>query len=241
MKIGFIGDVHRRFDILEPLVNNMDCDLVIQCGDYGLWVDIENELPDRYKLKFNKLVMFVEGNHDNYTFLSNNRSEIDIQPREICNNLLWMPRGSRFQKGGKKFFFCGGADSIDKEYRLMYYPNTWWSEERIDMNILDYVDKNEEFDFIVTHERPSIISRKLGYEVLNNPISSAFVLDKLFNKVRCKNWIHGHWHENEICKCDDTMFIGLDMLRDNLQEEVDIYWNDIKLGVGTDYYIIMEI
>lgn len=240
MKIAFVGDVHGKFSMFCDLVNKLDCDMVIQCGDYGIWIDCTDILPKSYKYDFNKPVIFIEGNHDNHKFL--NLQEKSNLPVMLSNNMYWMPRGYKYNIGGKKFFFCGGADSIDKEYRLKYYPMTWWAEERIDLSLLDTVTKDEYFDFIVTHDRPSFISRKLGFNVPSDPLSSSFVLERLFYKINCKYWIHGHWHMNDIYKCGDSTFIGLDMLRNSIDdEELEIFWKETKLGLGTDYYIIMDV
>lgn len=216
MKILFIGDVHAKFGYLMSLVNGSDADVVIQCGDFGIWTDAVKGLglPAQYHVNFNKPVYFVEGNHDNHAWLAwakENMPRSSYGGVALTDNIIWMPRGHRCEIGGKKFLFCGGADSVDKAYRLQWYPETWWPGEVIGESVLDSVGDGEEFDFVVTHDRPSLVTQYLDHGVL--PGKSAQVLDRLSEKVRAKEWFHGHWHLREEAVLNGTHYVGLDMLR----------------------------
>ena len=96
MKICFIGDVHAQFGNLDFIVNNVDADIFIQTGDFGLWTDCQDVLPMAYRRKLNKPLYFVEGNHDNHRFLQKvlNNNPDWHNGIELYENITWMPRGS---------------------------------------------------------------------------------------------------------------------------------------------------
>ena len=216
MKILFVGDVHARFVEFERIVNESDADFVIQCGDFGIWTDAVpgKQLPKAYWRKYNKLVYFVEGNHDNHAWLAWAK---DNMPRTVsgegvivADSLIWMPRGTKCEFGGKKFFFCGGADSVDKAYRLRWYTDTWWPGEVIEESVLDAVQEDEAFDIVVTHDRPGIVTHYIGESTW--PGQSTQTLDKLAAKIKARDWFHGHWHIRQDAVLNGTHYHGLDML-----------------------------
>ena len=211
MKIIFVGDVHGQFTELENIVNGSNADIAIQCGDFGIWTDcVPGEpLPERYRLKLNKPVYFVEGNHDNHAWLASLKSEKGV---ELFHNLTWMPRMSKLELNGKSFLFCGGADSTDKAYRVSYLPNTWWPGEVIDPSIVDKVERDEQFDFVVTHDRPDFVTRAVAPDIRILG-ESAMVLSNLYGKIRTKNWVCGHWHQFSDETMFGTRFLTLNMLR----------------------------
>ena len=211
MKILFIGDVHGQFSELAHLVNNSNADIAIQCGDFGIWTDCVpgNPIPKKYHLNLNKPVYFVEGNHDNHAWLSSLGATEGVQ---LSPNLTWMPRGSKAEFGGKRFLFCGGADSTDKAYRLAYHPDTWWPGEVIDTSILDKVNKDEYFDFVIAHDRPDFVTRAVAPDVrlMGN---SSMALSSLYGKIITKNWVCGHWHQFSDITMFDTRFLTLNMIQ----------------------------
>lgn len=250
MKVCFIGDIHAAFRNLEYIVNNVDADIFIQCGDYGLWTDCEigKEVPSDYQMNFQKPVIFVEGNHDNHSWLEWAKNNLPFDKTyggiDIAYNLIWMPRGYSTMIGNKKFLFCGGADSIDKDYRLTYYPGTWWPGEIINESILNFVKDDEHFDFVVTHDRPKFVSdraRQSSYAFISD---SSVVLEKLFNKISVDYWINGHWHLFWSSKLLETNFVTLDMIpMKTLVNEEYIELEPFDIGSINKYgsLLVMEI
>lgn len=210
MKIIFIGDVHGQFSEFANIVNNSDADIAIQCGDFGLWTDCVpgQPLPTRYHIDLNKPVFFVEGNHDNHAWLASLKTDKGV---ELFHNLTWMPRMSKCEFNGKRFLFCGGADSIDKAYRLAYYPDTWWPGEVISKEILTQVEPGEYFDYVVAHDRPEFVTRRINPD-LRIIGDSSMVLSNLYGKITTPNWVCGHWHEYSQAGIFSTTFTTLNML-----------------------------
>ena len=93
-------------------------DIVIVCGDFGIWHDNGEE---RYWLKWLNdkpfTTVFVDGNHENFDRLYGNEFPIvDFhggKAHQIREHIYHLMRGYVFEFDGKKFFAFGGASSHD--------------------------------------------------------------------------------------------------------------------------------
>ena len=137
------GDCHAKFNKFSvenfPEQKEMTRDdIVIVCGDFGLWHDNNEE---RYWFKWlsekNFTVVFVDGNHENFDRLYSNEFPIvDFhggKAHKIRDNIYHLMRGYVFEFDGKKFFCFGGASSHD-----------------ISDGILDRADFNSDEEFMAT-------------------------------------------------------------------------------------------
>ena len=117
------GDCHadfRKFSNKEfPAQKGMTHDdVVIVCGDFGLWQDTDEE---RYWLKWLDqkpfTTVFVDGNHENFDRLYSEEFPIvDFhggKAHRIRDHIYHLLRGYVFDFDGKKFFAFGGARSHD--------------------------------------------------------------------------------------------------------------------------------
>lgn len=117
------GDCHAKFNKFStenfPEQKEMTRDdIVIVCGDFGLWNDNNEE---RYWLKWlsekNFTIAFVDGNHENFDRLYSDEFPImDFhggKAHKIRDNIYHLMRGYVFEFDGKKFFCFGGASSHD--------------------------------------------------------------------------------------------------------------------------------
>jgi len=93
-------------------------DLVIVCGDFGIW---NNDPEEKYWLKWlnNKpfTTVFVDGNHENFDRLySGEFKTVDFcggKAHQIKPHIFHLMRGHMFTFEGKKFWCFGGASSHD--------------------------------------------------------------------------------------------------------------------------------
>lgn len=93
-------------------------DIVIVCGDFGIWHDNKTE---RYWLKWLDekpfTTVFVDGNHENFDRLYGGEFQIvDFhggKAHKIREHIYHLMRGYVFDFEGKKFFAFGGASSHD--------------------------------------------------------------------------------------------------------------------------------
>lgn len=93
-------------------------DIVIVCGDFGIWHDTPQE---RYWLDWLEekdfTLCFVDGNHENFDRLYSNEFQVvDFyggKAHKIRENIYHLMRGYVFTLCGKKVFAFGGARSHD--------------------------------------------------------------------------------------------------------------------------------
>ena len=121
--IFITGDCHadftkfntKRFPEQKEMTKD---DIVIVCGDFGIWDDNTTE---RYWLKWLSdkpfTLCFVDGNHENFDRLYSNEFPIvDFyggKVHKIRENIFHLMRGNIYEFEGKKFFCFGGASSHD--------------------------------------------------------------------------------------------------------------------------------
>jgi len=93
-------------------------DIVIVCGDFGLW---HNDAAERGRLEGLArrafTIVFVDGNHENFDRLySDEFPTVDFyggKAHRIRENIYHLKRGYVFEFEGKSFFAFGGAKSHD--------------------------------------------------------------------------------------------------------------------------------
>lgn len=111
------GDTHGDFSRLLDDVPMQKGDMLIICGDFGIW---DNSAREQNWMKFladrEYTVTFVDGNHSNFDRLDNEFEVVDFhggKAHKINDNVYHLMRGYVFEFEGKKFFTFGGARSHD--------------------------------------------------------------------------------------------------------------------------------
>ena len=208
MKLRIIGDVHGYYDAYIPIAQEANCS--IQVGDMGFdYKPLEVLDPEKHK--------FIAGNHDN----------MDIYRREYHA----VDNGSDFgitSVGGFNFFYVRGGFSIDWKLRQSTYLKTglksYWDNEELSMEkmyqcLLYY--KQTKPDFVITHECPRSISKRVGdNEILRrfgyNPETfstrTSELLEAMFQAHQPKRWIFGHHHRDWSDEINETHFTCLNEL-----------------------------
>ena len=192
-----IGDIHARFNYYLDLVRNADTP-TIQVGDFGLGFgnvtanDEPKQIPgDNW---------FIRGNHDN---------------PEVCRkhpNYL----GDYGYKKEWDLFYCGGADSIDKQQRLIGYD--WWPDEELDYQTLNNqvlpLFEATRPRLVVTHTCPTKVLMKVLNGVDNGwgrpkPQRTERALQAMFEVYQPTLWVFGHFHRAFDTRMDGTRFVCL--------------------------------
>lgn len=203
------GDLHGK---IEPLLfNNLDKDdILIILGDFGLIWDkdsrivqfiinvIEKEIP--------YTVAFIDGNHENFIQIKNFTKKIEKWHGglidRISNNLIHLRRGEIYNFNDKRIGVCGGANSIDKIWRVEGL--SWWAEEEItDEDIENFKNnlKNDKYiDIMLTHDCPeNLVPMVKLYSKINDNkkiSNSQKQLEKIYKMINFDKWYFGHWHLN---------------------------------------------
>lgn len=208
-KVMVVGDTHARFEILNRLISENRPKVVIVCGDFGYWIPMSQFAPIRPQ---GSKIYFCDGNHENHTFLGlllKAQSHAPI-PIEIQDDVFYMPRGSILGLNGQRLLFMGGAESIDKAYRIRGYD--WFPEESITENDINKVREGERFDTIISHTAPDFIIRSIGGNLIGQ---SEKMLRRLYGRNKPKHWYFGHMHR--ICNkvTGGVHFHGLNEVPEN--------------------------
>jgi DNA repair exonuclease SbcCD nuclease subunit len=180
-------------------------DKLIILGDFGFLFDEDieieliriNELQKKLKCE----ILFIDGNHENFTKLNAMSTEEKYGGvvGKIIPNVYHLKRGEKYIINDKKFLVMGGAASVDKHLRIEGI--SWWKEEipnrtEID-HLLDTMEECNEYDYILTHTCPESIFNIMFSNYHNNEDYTRKILDFILKEVIFKKWYFGHFHTNE--------------------------------------------
>lgn len=224
MGVYITGDKHARFNKLLSFIEIMELtesDTVIVLGDMGLYWRKDKRDSDAfikfYEENYKANLYWLPGNHENYDLIKE-------LPKEIKNNnaheevfrvcsphIKMLERGYYFEIEGKWFFAMGGANSIDKEQRIIFEKNEgckcWWEEENITQEDLtvaacNFMVSGQTCDYVLTHAAPISVVNEFQYELCTlkgmdeNKIdrTSELRLEELKNALIFDKWYFGHYH-----------------------------------------------
>jgi len=189
MNIIATGDIHASFKYLNALINKYKhkLDLVLCCGDFGYWPNMDNE---HEKIKTHGIpVLFCDGNHEDHWALK------ALKNNEIAPNVFYMPRGTTYKlKDGRTIMFMGGAFSID--WRSRRVGVDWFPAEEVItqtdmMNLPDI-----KVDIIVSHTCPGeLYEAMISYYSGKDLEPSNYALSELWKIYKPDLWFFGHWHQ----------------------------------------------
>ena len=139
-------------------------DYLIICGDFGgVWDGSkEDEKLLNWYARQPYTTLFVDGNHENHTLLSQYPVEgwYGGKIHRIRLNLIHLMRGQYYTIDGKTFLTMGGAVSTDRMLRTENVD--WWaaelpSAEEIATLRQTMEDHNYTVDYIITHCAPTTV------------------------------------------------------------------------------------
>ena len=203
------GNIWGRFSSVNPDLKGLTKnDIVIIAGDFGvIWANEKNvDDVDYENRQLNYLndrgytILVVGGNHENWPRLLSlpKVKKFGVELGKIRDNVFFIPNGTIMTLGGKRYFFFGGALSIDKHMRL---PDiSWWKEEipsnEVMQQGIDNLDKvKNKVDVIVTHTMDTDSVRANGFNLKIDPVSNYLRLVK--NTTKYSQWFCGHFHQNK--------------------------------------------
>jgi len=206
MKILVVGDVHNNFTGLNKLISRRKPDLIIQCGDMGVWPALnksgDTQSLSQIKLQTAEKLLFCDGNHEDHWYLRDRVSD-ELEP-----GIIYMPRGSVYTlPDGRNIMFFGGADSIDKQCRRVGID--WFPEEVITQKDL-YNLPDVNVDILITHTCPIEIIKEVKMEYPEKrPEPSNYALSEVWKYYKPDLWYFGHWHYYTEGKLLETKWYAL--------------------------------
>ena len=204
---------------------------LIHLGDLGVfWPSDYPELPGRTN-RFgraygftrslsdavrdaNMRFMFIDGNNDNHEFLA----QLPRRRSGLAEmmGLTYLPRGTRFRLGGRRFGALGGAYSVDRRQRRHHVD--WWPEEEVTADDVRRLGDGR-LDVLLTHEVPSGVELPIPFRLhpdtaLAADRSRQFV-QAAVEATRPAQMFSGHWHLRLTVPVPgtDTLLHVLDMQR----------------------------
>jgi len=215
-KVYATGDTHIDLDVKKLSFKNWPesrkltkNDYLIVCGDFGLiWANNPSPWEIYWMKWFNErpyTTLFVDGNHENFYRLFQLKiiEKFGGKVGQVSDSIFHLKRGEIYTIAEKKFFCFGGAESIDKESRLVGI--SWWKEEvptHVEMDYgLENLEKHDnKVDFIISHTLPTCFKRVLGYGDYKDKWTdpTCKFLQHLYETIEFKNGFGGHFHENAV-------------------------------------------
>lgn len=205
MAVFITGDVHGMIGV-NKFDNHSNPakagDTVIVCGDFGLlWDGSEQERNALFLLDHMPFTtLFVDGNHENFPMINAFPVEEWCGGRvhRIGDKVRHLMRGEIFTIEGMRFFTFGGADSGDKQRRMI--GTAWWPEEMPNWSEMDNGINNlsvyfNKVDFILTHTANETRLGRPEREV-NRALNKYF--EFIGNNTHYKVWFCGHMHKDTI-------------------------------------------
>lgn len=201
-----LGDTHGNLPWVKVAIEaakQLDCDAILQLGDFGFWAHREqgrqflNGVIDALDTAGIDLY-WIDGNHENHDLLSEQVHQRGFW--RAGSRLYHAARGSRWEWGGQTFLACGGAYSIDKEYRTE--GESWWAGETITQDDADLCTDEGLCDVLVTHDAPAEASDAIPEDGTWDRKKDAWpesranreVVSYIASKTLPKLLVHGHYH-----------------------------------------------
>lgn len=200
--LALIGDIHGEFATLNRLLQQLPAEAtVIQVGDYGLWPEpgprvraaISEYLPPP-RPDPSRPVYWIDGNHE-WAPLTRGVTAVT----HVSRNSWFIPRGTVLELAGLRIGFLGGADSVDRQWRIPEV--SWFEDERISpadaTRLLTNVG-SEPLDLLVTHTPPAcIVEAMLGHrEVWPEFHGSAKAVEGVWQALGQPPLVAGHMHQS---------------------------------------------
>lgn len=210
MKVVVIGDIHGQFGDLNDFINKDQPDIIIQAGDNAYYWKNDTENIGAIKPQ-NTKVYLVPGNHENWDMFEELVGRHGKHPVEIEPNIFMCPIGSTLEVNGQTILFVGGADSIDKAYRI--WKKSWWEQEILTYDDFKYIEANvKKVDIVVSHTCPEYFTMHKWSmtDKLRDP--SRQILNFVYEKYLPKLWYFGHWHQFQYGRYYNCDWVGLNMI-----------------------------
>ncbi len=180
-------------------------DVIIIAGDFGLIWDPPHNISrqEQYFIKWLAdkpwTTLFVDGNHENHTRLDS-LEQVDMfgsPVGKVNDSIYHLKRGYVYTIGERKIFTFGGAQSVDKMYRM---PDvSWWEREEPNysemMRGINAIKETNNIDYIIAHECPSSIIGEM-YSHHTDKYQLTDYLQEIVNITNFKHYYFGHHHQD---------------------------------------------
>lgn len=240
--IYFLGDVHGVFGKLNEFIDReirrrevfsriaRDCRisgedfeiLIIQLGDFALfWPGCDNRGKIDNRLDFlpggRIKIHWCGGNHDDWDEIERRLSGRDMDEHDA--GIFLHGFGSTLTlANGKTLLFCGGAESVDRDARVMEMmqggKTCWWKQEGVSREDMERLAAVPAADIVVSHTAPRCFDTESwlvgnGWSGRSREEESRRRLDAVLDRYHPEKWFFGHFHERMSGKTKGCRWLGL--------------------------------
>lgn len=160
MLIALVGDLEGNrgwaLERLRALGERGDVEVACQLGDlrFGMGPDPEGYLAavEAACAAYDLRLLCIGGNHEHWARLDRFWAENGARPVELSEHVTMLPRGHRWELGGRSFVALGGAPSVNRQ-RLTEGLD-WWSSEVIRQEHVEATLAGGYADVMLTHDSP---------------------------------------------------------------------------------------
>lgn len=191
-------------------------DIVVHVGDFGIW---PGNTGKRYLRTVDAAcgahgisLLVVPGNHEDWGRLTTlwagpkrRGPHGAALPLYLTDHIAILPRGWRWEMGGRTFVALGGAPSLDRAWRTE--GRDWWPQEQIAPDDVARTVAGGYADVMVTHDAPGPpwCTPQVASILATNPMgwpdtSLAYAsigrerVTEAFLGVKPRLVVHGHYH-----------------------------------------------
>jgi hypothetical protein len=165
--VGLIGDLEGEpaaaADCLRLLGERGDVDVACQLGDFrfGYGPDPEGYLATIESLcaEYGIELLCITGNHENWARLDAlwaeprwQREDGTLRPIEVAGHIRMLPRGYRWEMGGRSFVALGSAPSVNRA--LLTEGVDWWPTEVLREEHVQATIAGGHAEVMLTHDSP---------------------------------------------------------------------------------------
>lgn len=224
---GNYGHIHR----ICRVAKNAGITTILQAGDFGYWAHQSADNRALGKLSATLVrdeitIVFVDGNHENFEALWQDRPVVPGTPfRVIAPNILYAPRGARWDWDGVRFLALGGAASADIDYRRAAEIKRrksaqrsrwfWWHEETLTDADVAAAIAGGPVDVLVAHDAPSSSDLKPHVDFVRDGYKEDPVtwdnrarVQRVLEHTKPKIVYHGHYHTRYTGECGGFDFVA---------------------------------
>jgi hypothetical protein len=190
--------------MLPELLPEQSPRIIVHAGDFGVWRTRHGEAYlntlDASLVRKDAIILFVDGNHEDWPLLHEIAGEVDPQqPVAIRNTIWWLPRGYRWTWHGRTWLAVGGAVSVDRSCRREGVD--WFPEEEITEAQHRRITAAGRADVMICHDTPIRVPLRLpppprhwAAQDLARSDRHRERLQDIVDVVRPTHLIHGHYH-----------------------------------------------
>lgn len=207
--IIYAGDIHGRLHAIKAIdsyaiQNNIQN--VIQVGDFAIHWNTEScPIAEYFNTRETGPTWWTcGGNHDNWPHWFSLHSEGNLT--ELAKNCFYVHRGTTVEIDSRLHLFLGGAESIDRHYRVDGV--SWWREEtptKEEFERFFLSLEAEKPEVVVTHDAPLQVDI-FKYNRDSNPTPRALTNIFKYSNHHPKHWVFGHHHLLDSWMVEQTQF-----------------------------------